>query len=181
MLRAFSRFLRPKWYSTEAIRPERLKQINAYFEQYIDEYYEEAEPSEPATLEEQLVTIKPVKIRSRATVDALKSTLEENRAYDIVCVALEGLPQDYAVICSPRNVRHSKSVVDVLHSSFVTLGRDMRERKQVAWKVIDFGDIILHIMPKDARAHYDLETLWITGGDDQDASDSIDNLLPPSK
>jgi ribosome-associated protein len=31
---------------------------------------------------------------------------------------------------------------------------------QTAWIVMDFFDVIVHVMRKDVRERYDLETLW---------------------
>ena len=31
---------------------------------------------------------------------------------------------------------------------------------QAAWVVLDFFDVIVHVMRQDARQRYDLETLW---------------------
>lgn len=31
------------------------------------------------------------------------------------------------------------------------------------WSLVDLGNIIVHLMSKDARAFYDLETLWKAG------------------
>jgi ribosome-associated protein len=31
---------------------------------------------------------------------------------------------------------------------------------QTAWVVLDYFDVIVHIMRADVRAHYDLEGLW---------------------
>ena len=28
------------------------------------------------------------------------------------------------------------------------------------WKVLDFVDVVVHIMHTEARKHYDIETLW---------------------
>jgi ribosome-associated protein len=71
---------------------------------------------------------------------------------------------DYFVIASGTSQPHLRAIVDEIQDKIredhglkpiavdVTL--------QTAWVVLDFFDVIVHVMRQDVRDRYDLETLW---------------------
>jgi ribosome-associated protein len=70
---------------------------------------------------------------------------------------------DYMVIASGTSNRHVKALVDqVLESSrargIPSLGVEGRESHE--WVLVDLGDVVVHVMQKEAREFYDLERLW---------------------
>lgn len=73
---------------------------------------------------------------------------------------------DYMVIASGTSTRHVGAVADRLVDEMRKLGcRALgSEGKAVGdWALIDFGDVIVHVMLPDAREHYQLEKLWSHG------------------
>ena len=71
---------------------------------------------------------------------------------------------DYFVICSGSNEPHLRAISDEIQTSL----RDeqgLRPRAidgtlQTAWIVMDYFDVIVHVMKSDVREKYDLEALW---------------------
>jgi ribosome-associated protein len=71
---------------------------------------------------------------------------------------------DYYVIASGSSEPHVRAIVDEITDK-LREEHDVRPRavdgsRQGAWIVLDFFDVIVHVMRQDARDHYDLEGLW---------------------
>jgi ribosome-associated protein len=71
---------------------------------------------------------------------------------------------DYFVIVSGNNEPHlraiSDEILDKLREEHHLRPRAIDGNLQAAWLVLDYFDVIVHIMRNDAREHYDLEGLW---------------------
>ena len=93
--------------------------------------------------------------------------LAENRkAEDVVILDVRELSSvtDYFVIVSGTSEPHLRAIVDEISDKL----RDEHQLKpkaidgtlQTAWVVLDYFDVIIHVMRQDVRERYDLETLW---------------------
>ena len=71
---------------------------------------------------------------------------------------------DYFVIASGNNEPHlraiSEEILDKLRDEHHLRPRAMDGNLQAAWLVIDYFDVIVHVMRKDVRELYKLEDLW---------------------
>ncbi len=88
--------------------------------------------------------------------------IEEKKGENVVIMDLSdvSMPTSYFVIGEADNSVHMKAIASHFMKSFPikTLHREgLSERR---WIVMDYGDIIVHIFQKDARAFYDIESLW---------------------
>lgn len=71
---------------------------------------------------------------------------------------------DYFVIASGTSQPHLRAIVDEVQDKI----REDHGLKpiavdgtlQTAWVVLDYFDVIVHVMRQDVRDRYDLETLW---------------------
>ena len=93
--------------------------------------------------------------------------LADNRkAENIVILDLRELSSvtDYFVICTGTSEPHLRAIVDEitdqLREEHAVRPRAMDGTLQTAWIVLDFFDVIVHVMRGDVREHYDLEGLW---------------------
>jgi len=93
--------------------------------------------------------------------------LAENRkAEDIVILDVRELSSvtDYFVIVSGTSEPHLRAIVDELTDELLTehhvKPRAVDGTLQTAWVVLDFFDVIVHVMRRDVRERYDLESLW---------------------
>jgi ribosome-associated protein len=71
---------------------------------------------------------------------------------------------DYFVIASGTSEPHLRAIVEEI-SGKLRDEHQLRPRAidgtmHTAWVVIDYFDVIVHVMRKDVRDRYDLETLW---------------------
>jgi ribosome-associated protein len=71
---------------------------------------------------------------------------------------------DYFVIVSGTSEPHLRAIVDEITDKLRD-ERGLRPRAvdgtvHAAWVVLDYFDVIVHVMRQDTRGHYDLEGLW---------------------
>ena len=71
---------------------------------------------------------------------------------------------DYFVIVSGDNEPHLRAiageVADKLHQEHHLRPRTVDRDAAANWQVLDYFDVIVHVMRTEARAKYDLESLW---------------------
>lgn len=71
---------------------------------------------------------------------------------------------DYFVLASGTSEPHLRAIADEIVQR-LREDHDIRPRAvdgsfQAAWQVVDYFDVIVHIMRADVREKYDLEGLW---------------------
>ncbi len=97
--------------------------------------------------------------------DLVLELLDEKRAEDIVWLDISevtSLADDF-VIATVLNPRQADAVVATLEKErkkrdLPRLGIDGRGSS--GWVVLDYGDLIVHLMTADQREYYGLEYLW---------------------
>ncbi len=104
--------------------------------------------------------------------------LEDSKAVDITVLDVAKLCSftDHMVLASGTSSRHVNAlvehVVDAAKADGLRpIGVEGRETSE--WVLVDFGDVVVHVMQKDARAFYDLERLWseLPDSDGESATD----------
>jgi ribosome-associated protein len=103
---------------------------------------------------------------SRQLALACRKLADNKKAQDIVILDVRELSSvtDYFVIASGLSEPHLRAIVEELTENLLE-EHQLRPRAidgafQTAWVVLDFFDVIVHVMRQDARQRYDLETLW---------------------
>ena len=91
---------------------------------------------------------------------------DNRKAEDIVILDVRKLSSvtDYFVIASGTSEPHLRAIVDEITDQ-LREEHDLRPARKEgtipgAWVVLDFFDVIVHVMRQDARERYDLESLW---------------------
>ncbi len=90
----------------------------------------------------------------------------EKKAEEILVLDLRGVSSftDFFVICSGTSDPHLKAISGEIESQIRTLhgvkpfrvdGKPMSQ-----WVIMDFTDVLVHIMHSDKRAFYGIEALW---------------------
>ncbi len=91
---------------------------------------------------------------------------DDKKAENIVILDVRELSSvtDYFVIASGTSEPHLRAIVDEitekLRDDYGVKPRAIDGTLQTAWVVLDFFDVIVHVMRQDVRERYDLETLW---------------------
>ena len=96
---------------------------------------------------------------------SIKNILEENKAESIVMVDVKNKSSvtDLMFIASGRSTRHVKAIADNLvtklkKSKIKPLGVEGYTKSE--WILLDYGDLLVHVMHPEARDFYSLEKLW---------------------
>ena len=104
-------------------------------------------------------------------IDELLSTVTEKlddgkgQNIKIINVKEKSSVTDYMVIATGTSERHVKALaqqvsMDVKKKGLMPLGIEGESTGE--WVLVDFGDLILHVMLGQTREHYQLEKLWET-------------------
>lgn len=103
---------------------------------------------------------------SRKLALLCRELADNKKAENIVILDVRELSSvtDYFVIASGTSEPHLRAIVDEI-SDRLRDERHLRPRAvdgtlQAAWIVLDYFDVIVHVMRQDVRERYDLETLW---------------------
>lgn len=100
-----------------------------------------------------------------STLQTLLALLDENHATDITTIDVhdQTTVTDYMVICSGRSTRQVKAIAEIIVEKMKAKGlRPLSQsgRETSEWILIDFGEVILHVMQPETRSFYYLEGLW---------------------
>ena len=95
----------------------------------------------------------------------ITETMEDLKAEDVQTfdVRTFSTMTDYMIIASGRSDRQVKAIAEQVIEK--AKSRQIRPlgvegQQQAEWILIDFGDVIAHIMRPATRAYYQLEKLW---------------------
>lgn len=96
---------------------------------------------------------------------AVLESLDDAQAKDVISLDVRNLTDvtDYMVVCSGTSNRHLHSIVDKLLEHLKNInqrpigveGADSNE-----WILVDYGDVVVHVMLPEVREFYSLEKLW---------------------
>jgi len=103
------------------------------------------------------------------TIDDIKQlaidALEDMKAEDIVVLDVKGKTTvtDWIIVASGTSSRHVKSIAnnviaDAKKADKPPLGFEGEAEGE--WVLVDLGDVIVHVMQRQVREFYDLESLW---------------------
>ncbi|MBV6393770.1 MAG: Ribosomal silencing factor RsfS [Anaerolineales bacterium] len=94
--------------------------------------------------------------------------LEDKKGEDIVLLDIKDIASftDYFVVCTGVSDR----MLDALASAAVDEMKKKHRKKarkqglaRDGWVVVDFGDIVVHLLSPDQREYYQIEELWADG------------------
>lgn len=90
---------------------------------------------------------------------------DNKKAEDLVVLDVRKLSSvtDYFVIASGTSEPHLRAILDEIRDKLAEKGirpRAVDGNARTAWAVLDFFDVIVHVMRADVRERYDLEALW---------------------
>jgi ribosome-associated protein len=89
----------------------------------------------------------------------------DKMAEDAVIMDVRGLSgvADYFVVLSADSDRQAAAVADFVDDRLTSLGAQRlgaEGKSGGGWVLLDFGDVVIHVMSPTSRGFYDLEGLW---------------------
>ena len=95
----------------------------------------------------------------------IHAALEDAKAHDIAVLDVRKISDftDYMVIATGTSNRHVQSTAEKVVDTLRERGRRPVgvEGKQIGdWILIDFGDVVVHVMREQTRDFYNIEKLW---------------------
>ena len=94
--------------------------------------------------------------------------LEDKKAKDvrILDISEVSVLADYFLIASGSNRNQVQAMVDNVEEELHKAGFDPRQIEgyhTANWVLLDYGDIIIHVIDEENRLFYDLERIWRDG------------------
>ena len=107
----------------------------------------------------------PKVAKARKNLQWIQNALEDAKTQNIAVLDVRKISDftDYMVIATGTSNRHVQSSADKVVETL--RGHGVRrvgiEGKQLGdWVLIDFGDVVVHVMREQTRDFYNLEKLW---------------------
>ena len=98
------------------------------------------------------------------TVQRIVDALDDKRAKDIAVLDLVGISSslDYFVVATGESEPQLKALEDGVKERLKEAGTMPKgiEGPSNRWVLLDYGNVVVHIMSPEARDFYDLEGLW---------------------
>ena len=104
-------------------------------------------------------------LNTEEKTQAIIAALEDIKAQDIIVIntSKHNSLFERMVVASAQSTRQTKALADNVEEQLqargeVPLGTEGKDSGE--WVLVDFGDVIVHIMQPAVRAYYNLEELW---------------------
>lgn len=103
---------------------------------------------------------------SKKLAQLCRQLADNKKAEDLLVLEVKDISSitDYFVIASGSSEPHLRAISDeiteTLKGDYDLQPRAVDGNLHTGWLVIDFFDVIVHVMRKEVRERYDLESLW---------------------
>ncbi len=96
--------------------------------------------------------------------------LEEKKGQEIRVIDISEISTlaDYFVIVNGGNERQVQTLFDAVDEAMSKAGFEPRQtegKNPTMWLLLDYNDVVVHILNEEGRKFYDLEHLWRDGKD----------------
>ena len=93
------------------------------------------------------------------------STLNDMKAVDVITLDVRNMTTitDVMIVVTGNNSRHTRSIMNALIdiAPKLSFGKPVIEGDDhCEWILVNFGDVIVHIMQPQTRQYYAIEKLW---------------------
>ena len=110
-------------------------------------------------------TIAPELVEGADLLATAQQALDDLKAVDPVVLDVRELSSvmDWRVVASGTSSRHVKALADNVMMKAKEQGLrplGVEGERVGEWVLVDFGDVVVHVMQPAARSFYDLERLW---------------------
>ncbi|HEX9053023.1 MAG TPA: ribosome silencing factor [Anaeromyxobacter sp.] len=101
----------------------------------------------------------------RPTAVAIAKAALDKKAEDVTVLDVRGLTgyADYFVLMTADSDRQASAIADHVEQAMKAAGISkvgVEGYETGRWILLDYGDVVAHVMSKESRGFYDLEGLW---------------------
>lgn len=100
----------------------------------------------------------------KQTLDLIAQTLYDKKGFNILVLDVRNISTmtDYYVIAEGNVERHVKALARDVNDALEKIGRKAfrSDTSSADWIILDFANVVIHIMTTETREHYSLEELW---------------------
>lgn len=98
-------------------------------------------------------------------LDEIVTALEDMKSPKITCLEIGHITSmaDHMLIVTGNNVRHNRAMMQALvdlHPKLSLPKPRIEGEDYCQWILVNYGDVIIHIMLPDTREYYAIEKLW---------------------
>jgi ribosome-associated protein len=102
---------------------------------------------------------------SEEKVQLIVTAADAKQARDMLLLDLRGLTlmTDYFLICSGTSSTQVRSITDSVVETMKRSGFGgirVEGYEAAVWVLMDYGDVVVHVMSPDQREYYGLESFW---------------------
>ncbi len=108
----------------------------------------------------------PTAVDAEMLAQHIASYAADKKAIDLTVLDVRGILgyTDFFVICTGNTERQVKAIHDGINESMKKergeLPRRVEGLPEARWVLLDYLDVVVHILTPDAREYYRLEQLW---------------------
>ena len=90
---------------------------------------------------------------------------QSKKAEDIVALDISDVSSfaDVFIVCNGSNTRQNQAISDAIQSELRDDGLrplGIEGYQNAVWILLDYGDLVIHVLSPETRKLYDLERLW---------------------
>jgi ribosome-associated protein len=109
--------------------------------------------------------VKKETLRGRELADLIAQLADSKKAERISLINLTGTAgiADWFVICQGDNTAHNRAIADAIAEGLKEKNVSawhIEGREESRWVLLDYSDVVAHVMLPDVRHYYGLEDLW---------------------
>lgn len=98
-------------------------------------------------------------------LEAVLQVVEDHKGEDLVLLDLRAIATftDYMLLCSGRNERQVKAIVDAIEKKLGEAGLKALHTEgyqEASWVLIDYVDFLVNVFVPETRQFYQLERVW---------------------
>jgi ribosome-associated protein len=126
---------------------------------------EKAPRSVPAPARRIAPAAPPPPDAARPTALAIAKAALDKKGEDVLVLDVRGLTSyaDYFVVVTADSDRQASAIADHLEQTMKQQGVSkvgVEGYESGRWILVDYGDVVAHVMNRESRGFYDLEGLW---------------------
>ncbi len=104
-------------------------------------------------------------MQSEQLRDLIVAAIDEMKGRDMRVLDVRRMTDitDFMIIVSGTSDRHVRAVADKIRDTLREHGArplGVEGERQGEWVLLDYGDVVVHVMHPHTRSFYDLERLW---------------------